>query len=371
MVSRRQLLQYGLAGLSLASGLGGCTLAPTRRQPRALIFSAADTLDGEHRLVGLSMNGEPRFTLPVAERCHGGCVRPDGSQVLLFARRPGRHFYVVDINRGTLLHQIHAGEEHHFYGHGVFSPDGRYLYTTVNHYPSGEGQIGVYDATADYRLVRHLPAGGIGPHELRLHPDGETLVVALGGIQTHPDYDRIKLNLATMAPALVLIDRHTGAVRQRHEPSHHQLSCRHLDISPDGVVVAGYQYQGPEWEAPPLIAHLDCGTGQFREIDLEPSLQASLNNYTASIAVHPRHPLTAITAPRGGKAVLIDHRRGALVRAFDLADCAGVVTDGDDGFIVTSGNGQLYRLNATAASPVTSHRHALRWDNHLTPALQS
>ncbi|UDL06476.1 DUF1513 domain-containing protein [Marinobacter sp. CA1] len=369
MLSRRRFLQWGLAGLSLGAGLPGCALAPSGQTApaRTRLFSAADTEDGRHALVSVELGGAAPVTLPVPERCHGGCPSPDGGHVVLFARRPGRHFYVIDSARGDLVTQVAAGEEHHFYGHGVFSPDGSRLYTTMNHYPSGDGLIGVYDVHNGYRLVDHLPAGGIGPHELRLHPDGETLVVAVGGIQTHPDYDRIKLNLDTMAPALVLIDRHSGQERQRYQPSHHQLSCRHLDVSPEGIVIAGYQYQGPRWHTPPLIARLDSQARQFSEIELPSPLQASLNNYTASIAIHPRASVAAITAPRGGRTVLVDYQKKTLIRELAIPDCAGALPDGEDGFLVTSGIGRIYRIDPRSTTPQPLQQYPLRWDNHLTP----
>ncbi|MDX1457251.1 MAG: DUF1513 domain-containing protein [Marinobacter sp.] len=366
MIERRQFLRLGLAGLVLASPLGGCALRSPRSSESPLLISAADTPDGRHTLVGTDLHGERRFLIPVDERCHGGCPRPGSSQLVLFARRPGRHFYVLDAKQGTLIQQVAAGQDHHFYGHGVFSHDGRYLYATENHYPSGQGWIGVYDAQRNYQRIRRLSAGGIGPHELRLHPDGSTLVVALGGIQTHPDYERIKLNLATMAPALLLMDRHTGDILQRHTPSHHQLSCRHLDISPDGIVVAGYQYQGPDWQTPPLIARLNTQSGQFEEIDLPQQVQRTLNNYTASIAIHPNTPNTLVTAPRGGRALLLNHQSGRLIQHFQIPDCAGATAD-YDGFVISSGNGRLYRITHDTHSLQPLGHQTIRWDNHLTP----
>ena len=40
-----------------------------------------------------------------------------------------------------------------------------------------------------------------------LMPDGETFVVANGGIETHPDYGRAELNLETMDPSVAFVDR--------------------------------------------------------------------------------------------------------------------------------------------------------------------
>lgn len=365
MMNRRQLLKVTLAGLSLAGLSSRLTIANTlENQP--LVLSAVDDDAGNHFVAGIDLAGQARFQIPVDDRCHGGCQRPGFEQALLFARRPGRHFYVIDTRRGEQIARIEAGDEFHFYGHGVFNPDGRYLYVTLNHYPTGEGVIRVYDANENYRRVTDYRLDGIGPHELRLHPDGETLVIALGGIKTHPDYDRIKLNLDTMETALILMDRRDGRVLQRFSPSHHQLSCRHLDVGPDGTVIAGYQYQGPEWEAPPLIARLDGHTGEFSEIALPASEQTRLRNYTASIAVHPESSYAVITAPRGDRVVLIDYRSGSYVRSLEVPDVAGALPLAGGGFVVSSGNGSVQLIHPDQETPELLTQLDLRWDNHLT-----
>lgn len=367
MLNRRQFLQAGVSGLALA-GLG----VPVRAgEGRTAVLSAVSDARGRHFIAGLGSSGGVLFRIPVQERCHGGCARPGAGQVVMFARRSGRHFHVVDPDLGEIVQSVAAGPEVHFYGHGVFSPDGNLLYVTANHFPSGRGLVQVYDASDGYRHLHDLDVNGIGPHELRLHPDGKTLIVAVGGIRTHPDYGRVKLNLSTMAPALVLMDRSSGNVRKRYAPSHHQLSCRHLDLSPDGYVVAGYQYEGPEWERPPLLARLDAATGSFSEISLAPQLQASLGNYIASVAVSPGAPVVAVTAPRGNTVLLLDYRTGRPLRSFALTDCAGVAADGTDGFLLSTGTGRLYRASVDSERLETIGRHPLRWDNHLALASPS
>ena len=372
MLNRRLFLQGSLATAALGAfgGLTGCAASLQKQTAPAsrLYLSAVDNEDGAHLIAGIDSAGKTRFQLPVSDRCHGGCAHPGQQQAVVFARRPGRHFYVIDTASGKMHKTVEAGPEYHFYGHGVFSTDGRYLYVTVNHFTSGDGFIRVYDAGNDYQVVDNFAVDGIGPHELRLHPDGDTLIIALGGIKTHPDYDRIKLNLDTMKPALLLMDRHSGRINQRYTPSHHQLSCRHLDVSPEGVVIAGYQYQGPEWETPPLTPRLDTRNGEFSEIALPSDLQASLNNYTASIAISPNAPHAAITAPRGHRVVLINYMTGALIRTAEVHDVAGALPDDQDGFIVSSGQGGVFHVTPQSDAISALGHYRFHWDNHLTLA---
>src|SRR3546814_10690678 len=71
---------------------------------------------------------------------------------------------------------LQAAAGRHFFGHGVFLPDGRRMLATENHYEAGHGVLGVYDASdgGDYRRIGEFPTGGVGPHEVVLLPDGRS-----------------------------------------------------------------------------------------------------------------------------------------------------------------------------------------------------
>ena len=360
---RRQVLKVALGSAAMA--LTPLSWALPARQETAWLFSAVDDASGRHCIAGVALDGHTRFMIEVPERCHGGCLRPDSRQAVLFARRPGTRMHVVDGDSRQLAHTIAAGEGYHFYGHGVFDLSGRYLYVTANRLADSAGLVRVYDAANNYAHMRDMPLGGIGPHELRLMPDGDTLVIGLGGIQTHPDYGRVKLNLDTMAPALLLMNRHNGEIMARHEPSHHQLSCRHLDVAADGTVIAGYQFEGPEWETHPLVCRLDA-QGHFSELALPEAVTTSLNHYTASVAFSRVADTVLVTAPRGNQVLLLDAAQGDLMTSLELPDAAGARCDSNGGFLVSSGQGGLYRVTPDSATPELLASLELRWDNHLT-----
>jgi len=326
-------------------------------------LSAADDSLGQHFIVGADSHDETLFRLPVDQRGHGGCMHPSGAHAVVFARRPGDKGWVIE-RSGHLAQTLTAGKDHHFYGHGVFSRDGRFLYTTANHFPSGQGRVLVFEVAENYRFSHDIKIDGIGPHELVVMPDGETLAVALGGIKTHPDYERIKLNLDSMAPALLLIDRQTGQETRRFEPSHHQLSVRHLDVSADGTIVVGYQFQGPEWEQHPLIGILAPGQSELSEPTLNETLVRRMRNYTASVACHSGNHCVAITAPRGGLVLMLDYQSQTIEKTYDVTDAAGAMA-WEDGFRLTSGDGSVLSVEPRSGEITSLDPARLRWDNHL------
>ncbi|MBU2874946.1 DUF1513 domain-containing protein [Marinobacter salexigens] len=362
-LTRRSLIKATLAG-SAALTFSGCGMLPRKAGSNSpqQYTGAIGLADGRFAVGAIAPSGQMLWQAPVNTRCHSGCNRPGTAEVLFFERRPGWAFYVLNSKTGEQRHRIEAVKGEHFVGHGVFSPDGRYLYAPVNRYEPGEGIIAVYDSHQNYRRVDTFELNGIGPHQITMHPDGQTLVVGLGGILTHPDYDRIKLNLPTMKPALVMMDRVSGNILARFRPSHHQLSTRHVDVSPNGTVFAAYQYQGPIHELPPLVARYH--NGHYEEVDFGESVHRELGNYIASIVAHPENELVAIASPIGGTALIFNGRTGEVIEKSAIADCAGVEALAGGDFLVSSGRGKLVRMGKgkpgveVASMPV-------QWDHHL------
>jgi hypothetical protein len=274
---------------------------------------------------------------------------------------------VMDPACGRASAMIPAPEDRHFYGHGVFSADGGLLYTTENDLARGRGVIGVWDAGAGYARVGELDAGGIGPHDLALAGDGRTLVVANGGILTHPDTGRTKLNVADMDPSLAFLDLATGRVdRQLRLPSElHKLSIRHLALSGAGRIGVAMQDEGPKEDRSPLVL-LSDGT----RLDMCPApedVTGRMRGYCGDVAMDAVGAAMAVSAPRGGLVTFWSVTDGRYLGETAIADGCGVAPAGGAArFLLSSGTGAhvLFDLKtgeARALAPMTGRR----WDNHV------
>lgn len=80
------------------------------------------------------------------------------------------------------------------------------LVTTESDYATCAGVLGIWDVRRNYARIAEIPTGGICPHEVIRLSGTQSLVVADGGIRTHPDSGRDKLDLHDMHPSLVYID---------------------------------------------------------------------------------------------------------------------------------------------------------------------
>lgn len=335
------------------------------REPAPVFYSAVDDAAGRHYLAALDAGGRELLRVPVADRAHSVAVAPGGAVAVFFARRPGRAAWQLDLAAGGIVRTWRAAPGRHFYGHGAFSADGRRLYASENDYQNARGVIGVYDIAAG-RRIGELPSHGTGPHDLRLLPDGRTLVVANGGIETHPDVPREALNLDTMQPSLAYVDSADGRLLERVRPPHHWLSVRHLWAAPDGLVGVAMQYQGPPADRVPLVAFHRRGEPDLRAALAPLAEQRAMQGYTASICIDPASAVAAVTCPRGDVVTLWDTAAARFIAAQRLTDAGGVnLAPGGGGFVVTTGTGRISRLRAGGRATRLARSDDRHWDNHL------
>ncbi|MEO1315917.1 MAG: DUF1513 domain-containing protein [Pseudomonadota bacterium] len=336
-------------------------------------LAATRDAQGTHRLIGLGEDGGERFAVPLPARGHAAAAHPSRPEAVAFARRPGRFALVIDCADGRTVATLDSPAGRHFYGHGVFSADGALLFTTENAYETGDGRIGIWDVAEGYRRVGDVPSGGIGPHDLQLMPDGETLVVANGGIRTHPDSGREKLNLDTMAPALSYLRARDGALVDEVTPpgDFRQNSIRHLAISADGTVAAAMQWQGDPADGVPLLAFHRRGEAGLSWAEAAAYEMAAMEGYAGSVSFSRSGAKAAITSPRGGRIMAWEVAGGAAAgpEVWSRPDVCGLAP-GPTGWIATDGLGGVIQLDE-ALTPVSASRHDSAFDNHLVALLKN
>lgn len=361
-MKRRAFLGLGGA-LAAASAVGGWTL--TRHTEQPLVLSARDDADGNHYAVGYRLDGSQAFATPVTERCHDVYAHPHLPLAVFVGRRPSRESYLIDSRDGTLLQVLASPANRHFYGHGVFHSSGDWFYTTENDTAdAGRGVLGIYRVEGR-QLIRsgEHATHGIGPHQLLWMPDGETLVIANGGIRTEAD-SRQMMNLDAMEPSLVML-RRDGTLVSKEQLPEQMNSVRHLAVAADGTVVSGQQYEGDPMDQVPLLAIKRPGQA-FQAFPLAEAQRQTMNQYTASLAINDSLRLLAVTAPRGNKVFIWNLDSTALREEIHLPDCAGVAAVGK-GFVVSSGQGRCRLIDCSAERVVSTPLQlpAGLWDNHL------
>jgi len=351
-----------------ASALTGAASLPwwlQADQDNSWLVSAYSTQDNQHFAAAFDLSGQLINHVSLPARGHSATAHPlKKGHAIINARRPGNFLIEVDFNQGLITQQIEAAPNHHFFGHSVFSNDGKVLFSIENNFGKAQeqshGEVVVRDSN-NYQIIERFNAGGVGPHQCQLMPDGKTLVIANGGIKTHPSMPRKKLNLDSMSPALTYLDLSSGQVIDQYQLDNHQLSIRHLDVSSSGKVIAGLQYQGAKTDQVPLaISHQ--GQNQLSFLQADEHVWRKMNQYTASVCINNASNTVAISCPRGDIITVWDLKTDRFIEQIKMRDVAGLAVVKQQ-FVATNGKG-------TVLQPLTSLKSLqfdnVRWDNHLT-----
>jgi uncharacterized protein len=328
--------------------------------------------DGSFAAVLFDARGRDLAVLPVETRLHDTAYSRAHERAVIFARRPGTLAFVIDLASRRLERTVVSPAGRHFYGHGVFSADGRVLYATENDFASGAGLIGLYDSTDGYRRIGEFPSGGIGPHELLLHPDGRSLIVANGGIRTNPETGREKLDLDMMASSLTRIDLQHGTITESVALPRELrlLSLRHLTVDATGAVWFGAQWEGDPGETPPIVGRYRPGSSLSTLMLPEPLARLS-KGYVGSLASDAAGDLVATSCPKGGRIIVWEARTGKIAGVVALEDGCGVAPARERGFAMSSGGGSLIDWSPGGSTELASGDSRRSWDNHLRKIIGS
>ncbi|RWY89905.1 DUF1513 domain-containing protein [Rhizobium leguminosarum] len=350
-IDRRNFVKA--AGLGFLAALAPRSLMALERTD-AVYASGIRAADGSFAVATVTERGEIVDQVSLPARAHGMAFSASTGKTVAFARRPGTYAMIFDPWNKSEPIVINSREDRHFYGHGAFSPDGRLLYASENDFDGNRGMIGLYDATDRFTRIGEFETYGIGPHDMTVSDDGRLLIVANGGIETHPDFGRTKLNLGEMQPSLALIDAATGALVEKHvlPAEWAELSTRHVDLDGAGRIWFACQYEGHRKDLPPLVGHFAKGE-DLTFIDLPKETTRRLANYVGAIAVNRSEGLVGITSPKGGASVTIDAKTGKVLAETSLPDAAGIAP-ARSGFAVSSYDGDFL-----------STRSDVAWDQHI------
>ncbi|MDL2404739.1 DUF1513 domain-containing protein [Rhizobium calliandrae] len=351
LIDRRAFVRA--AGLTFLAALKPAALMALERAD-AVYASGIRASDGTFAVATVTERGQILDQVALPARAHGMAFSKVTGKTVAFARRPGTYAMIFDPwNKGEPIVTT-SGEGRHFYGHGTFSPDGKLLFASENDFGKNRGVIGIYDARNRFARIGEYETYGTGPHDMTVSDNGKLLIVANGGIETHPDFGRTKLNLDHMEPSLTLIDVATGRLIEKHAlpPQYAQVSTRHVDIDSQGRVWFACQYEGRRNDLPPLIGHFAKGE-DLTFVRLPDDTTRALGNYIGAIAVNRAENLVGVTSPIEGTSVTLDAKTGVVLKVESMSDAAGIAP-ARHGFAVSSYDGDFLGEHSDVA-----------WDQHI------
>ncbi len=365
-----QLFALGIIGVSPT--LTGC-LSKASQAEQEIILGAQGGKPQQYSMTWLNNRTTKKEIKRALSdfRGHGVAQHPlHPASAIMVARRPGTTALEINLHKGEISHTFHCATNRHFLGHGCFDKTGSHLFTTEADLKTGAGKIVIRDALT-YQQIGEYESYGIGPHELALMPDGKTLVIANGGILTHPDTGRKKLNLDSMDSSLTYIDITNGQRLDAFKVTESKASIRHLAVSEDSAVVFAMQVQRKATKHDHIIPLGGVHTADkpIQLLDKPENLIQQMDDYMGSVAINHQQRIAGFTSPRGNIVCFWDIDNQRFKGYHTLNDVCGIaVTDDQQHFVISNSFGQLRQLDAATLKENKEKRktfEGLRWDNHL------
>lgn len=352
------------AGAAFLSSVTSTSFADTQKSD-VLFASAYRHQNGGFGVLIFDENGKSISNINLPDRGHDITFDKKSNWGVVFARRPGNFAMAFDIKNESEPYMFTAPEGRHFYGHGIFSSNSQLLYAAENNFNEGTGIIGIYDATNKFSRIGEFSSFGVGPHEILLHPTKPILIVANGGIETHPDFGRAKLNLATMQPSICFIDLDSGQLIEQHKllGKFHKLSIRHMDVAENGQLVFGCQYEGEKSDIVPLIGSTSLGT-EAKLWEMPHNKLESFENYVGSVSFSKDQKLIAVTLPKGNQIAILDVASGDIKETLIQDRSFGVIASKNN-FLSTSETGVI----SSSKNDIKRVRPSIIFDNHIASYL--
>ncbi len=242
---------------------------------------------------------------------HGLAFDPlDSGRALVFEKH-GPGCCEVDLRAGKVKRMVPTRPGRQFYGHGVFSPDGKRLFCTETEVDDGtmRGVIAVRDGRT-LEPLDDLPSGGAAPHDCVLSGDGRSLVVTHGGGDA----------ASQRTPCVTWISLATGAIERTLPFSDPTINAGHLQLAANGdLVVVSAPRDGLEQARPEVHGDVSFWRGEARDGGqlraAGGAIVAKMRAETLSLALVPANHSAVVTNPEGNLLSSWSVATGELLQA--------------------------------------------------------
>lgn len=362
-----------LKGLSLATlGLSSLdrSLWASPLSGGSLWVGANQDFGGQNYVSAFDLLGHCRYEFEVAERIHAIAFDRHSRIAVAVARRPGRFMIAFEADRGKRVRRLRPPRGFLLQGHGAFSADGRWFYTSETQEKTQTGFVGVWRVDQAFSRIGEFSSHGLEPHELIFLPTTKSLLIANGGLIQNNGNHLSPVNIETMASSLVEVDATNGNLRGQwtFSDSFQKLSLRHVSANPRGDVIVGIQDQRRNQ---PLSCVAIKPVGKALSLLELPEILRPFtrNNYCGSVAMTLDGKFFAGTFPRDNFYAIWRTEDFQYLHSIKLDDCCGLTfgaTDND--FMISSGRAKvgLWSDLKSHAPLLSSFINSRKWDNHLT-----
>lgn len=220
----------------------------------------------------------------------------------------------IDFIAKKMTREFKTAEGNRFYGHAVYSNDGKFLFTSEMNDRLNRGEIVVRDASS-LKVVTELPSHGLFPHDLQMAKDGKSLIVVNQG-ETSPAPRGLASAGEVRPPSTNLswIDFSSGKLlKQMSILENKYASIGHFAIDSAGWIVA----VGSHTERAFPVGRSFIISPEGKQSEFHPEIQSATDNEFFSVALDEKLNVAVISAPAGNQIHFLNYRTNKLLKTIN------------------------------------------------------
>lgn len=287
------------------------------------------------------------FEIPVPFFGHSVSTNPARPYQLAAFERWGKQGALVDIKDRRILAVAEASDANTFFGHSVFTADGKHLLTTEDNSHTPKGALVLRDAST-LKIIHKMNSYGLRPHECRTLDEGKTLMVANGG------YRHNETNISW-------IDiRSEKLLNQVKLGTQDNVAYTHCSMSADHWICA---VGASDRQNPNFIAFVSPD-GRVLRPAIPEEVRKKMVREAVSILFLDKDDLVAVTIPHSSMMLVFNYKKQSLVEVVQVDRPIGLLltaskNEAEANVLVSLVGGQMLSLaerNGTSATRVVESR---------------
>lgn len=269
-------------------------------------------------------------SIDVPLRGHQVCQHPFEKNLLFTSEKWGVKAALVDLKTEKVLTLMKSDEGTRFFGHSVFSADGKYVISSELDDRIGESYLGVRDFRS-LKLIKRIPTHGIFAHQIISPDQGNTVMVINAGafVESYTEHAPHWKNSPFMhhESTLNLIDLSTDKLLKSSSLARSGFAHFAYDKSDGSAVAIG---NAKPIGNPSLISILkEDGS----VIDLRKTQGLDSVGEALSVDLDTKNKIAYVTIPERSLLLKVDYRTNQILDRTSLNYTRGVAMDGDTLYI--------------------------------------
>lgn len=282
-----------------------------------------DRLDTPTEVLFSNFSGSKIKVITLPFMPHLTTQNPVKKEEMLSVQRWGKNSAIYDVNNPKDFKKIIAPRRSLFFGHGVYTPDGKHVLMSLMNFVESHGEIAYYEV-ATQKLLQRIPTQGLTPHEIQLSKDGKSLFVANSGQERHDVAEEL------VWPSIVKIDLETLAVVEKHKVPLKGDFSHFVTIDEKNFVLLGVGNHGS-------LAIL--GPDRFIDLTKDKMLVGKIKGETLSGKILHDQNKVIVTIPGASLCAVVDVDKGCIAQTIEVDFPRGIVGYAQEPFhLVSSGN---------------------------------